>query len=572
MFAFGMVACLVASTVNRILIPKCYYDDIWPTTSTYQGFYQMEKDSVDVLFLGSSCAAAGLNPQEFYDSYGIRSYNLGCEGQSLLTSYYWLEEALRFQSPKVVVLEVFFTFLYNRDEPLNTAESSTRKAFDYMRWSPVTWEAVHDICNYDKKQTLGSYYFPNIRYHTRWKELEENDFISGEMAEHYELKGYAPLAQRRGNDGYVPLSPADSSDRVGMAPLMREYLDRIVMLCRENGISLILTKMPDTDCNVSKYNTMSDYAQEQGIPYWDFNEESLYRASGFVHMEDMNDDWHVNLWGAEKISRCIAEKLYDAYGITGIQDGQWEDTKIYYDMVCRDCELKQITDIEQYMDAVSREDYTVLIAVKGDGMTFMEESVKEHFRQMGIFMDYSENEWLSDIRSEGERMSALVNQLVVLARMDEDKTNLEMQSFSLSDMIMDVISEFQMLAQERGKSLEAQIDSRVDYVGDETAVRRVVSILLDNAVKYCDDGGRIRLRLEKKKHPALYVENTYADVGETEIDKMFDRFYRADKARTFTGGFGVGLSIAKAIVTQRRGEINAYKKDTGHIGFKVIWR
>ncbi len=241
-------------------------------------------------------------------------------------------------------------------------------------------------------------------------------------------------------------------------------------------------------------------------------------------------------------------------------------------MVCRDCELKQITDIEQYMDAVSREDYTVLIAVKGDGMTFMEESVKEHFRQMGIFMDYTENEWLSDIRSEGERMSALVNQLVVLARMDEDKTNLEMQSFSLSDMIMDVISEFQMLAQERGKSLEAQIDSRVDYVGDETAVRRVVSILLDNAVKYCDDGGRIRLRLEKKKHPALYVENTYADVGETEIHKLFDRFYRADKARTFTGGFGVGLSIAKAIVTQHRGEINAYKKDTGHIGFKVIWR
>lgn len=107
MFAFGMAACLVALTVNRILIPKCYYDDSWPTTSTYQGFYQMEKDSVDVLFLGSSCAAAGLNPQEFYDSYGIRSYNLGCEGQSLLTSYYWLEEALRFQSPKVVVLEVF---------------------------------------------------------------------------------------------------------------------------------------------------------------------------------------------------------------------------------------------------------------------------------------------------------------------------------------------------------------------------------------------------------------------------------------------------------------------------------
>lgn len=186
--------------------------------------------------------------------------------------------------------------------------------------------------------------------------------------------------------------------------------------------------------------------------------------------------------------------------------------------------------------------------------------------------EIGENEWLSDIRSEGERMGALVNQLVVLARMDEDKTNLEMQSFSLSNTIVDVVSEFQMLAQDRGKSLEAQIDPKVDYVGDETAVRRVASILLDNAVKYCDDGGSIRLRLEKKKHPVLYVENTYADVGETELDKLFDRFYRADKARTFTGGFGVGLSIAKAIVTQHKGEINAYKKDTGHIGFKVIWR
>lgn len=391
MFAFGMAACLVVLAVNRILTPKSYYDDMWPTTSTYQGFYQMERDSVDVLFLGSSCAAAGLNPQELYDSYGIRSYNLGCEGQSLLTSYYWLEEALRFQSPKAVVLEVFFVFLYNRDEPLNTAESCTRKAFDYMRWSPVKWEAVHDICSYDGKQTLSSYYFPNIRYHTRWKELEENDFISGEMAKHYELKGYAPLAQRRGNDDYAPLSPADSGDRADMTPLMREYLDRIVMLCQENGISLILTKMPDTDCNVSKYNTMSDYALEQGISYWDFNEKDLYRESGFVYTEDMNDGWHVNLWGAEKISRCIAAKLHDEYGITGGRDSQWEDTEAYYDMVCRDCELKQITDIAEYMDAVRQEDYTLLIAVKGNGMAFMDESVKEDFRQMGLFEDYTEN-------------------------------------------------------------------------------------------------------------------------------------------------------------------------------------
>ncbi len=186
--------------------------------------------------------------------------------------------------------------------------------------------------------------------------------------------------------------------------------------------------------------------------------------------------------------------------------------------------------------------------------------------------EIGENEWLSDIRSEGARMGALVEQLVALARMDEDRASLKAQRFSLSEMVMDVASEFQILAQGCGKSMEAQIDPQIEYMGDEAAIRRGVSILLDNAVKYCDDGGEISLRLEKKKHPVLYVANTYADVGQAEFDKLFDRFYRADKARTFTGGFGVGLSIAKATVTKHKGEISAYKKDPGHIGFKVVWR
>ena len=66
------------------------------------------------------------------------------------------------------------------------------------------------------------------------------------------------------------------------------------------------------------------------------------------------------------------------------------------------------------------------------------------------------------------------------------------------------------------------------------------------------------------------MENTYAAVGETELNRLFDRFYRADKARKFTGGYGIGLSMAKAIVEKHRGEITAYKKDSAHIGFKVV--
>ena len=93
---------------------------------------------------------------------------------------------------------------------------------------------------------------------------------------------------------------------------------------------------------------------------------------------------------------------------------------------------------------------------------------------------------------------------------------------------------------------------------------------MDNAIKYCDQSGEITVNLHRGRRTIFTVENTYAAVGELELNRLFDRFYRADKARKFTGGYGVGLSMAKAIVEKHKGEITAYKKDATHIGFKIV--
>ena len=93
---------------------------------------------------------------------------------------------------------------------------------------------------------------------------------------------------------------------------------------------------------------------------------------------------------------------------------------------------------------------------------------------------------------------------------------------------------------------------------------------MDNAIKYRDQGGEISVDFHRGRRTILTVENTYAAVDELELHRLFDRFYRADKARKFTGGYGVGLSMAKAIVEKHKGEITAYKKDATHIGFKVV--
>ena len=183
--------------------------------------------------------------------------------------------------------------------------------------------------------------------------------------------------------------------------------------------------------------------------------------------------------------------------------------------------------------------------------------------------ELGKNEWLDDIRSEGHRMTELVNQLVALSRMDEEEHMLNFADVALGKIVAETVSEFEPLAVSRGKTIVANINPDITYHGDEVLLRRLMGILMDNAIKYCDVGGDIVVALHRNRHIVLTVENTYAAVGELELNRLFDRFYRADKARTFKGGYGVGLSMAKVIVEKHKGEIVAYKKDATHIGFRI---
>ena len=179
------------------------------------------------------------------------------------------------------------------------------------------------------------------------------------------------------------------------------------------------------------------------------------------------------------------------------------------------------------------------------------------------------NEWLSDIREETGIMTELVNRLVVLSRMDEDQSTLEMARFSLSEAVGETAAAFAGTIREKGMTLEQDVPPGVTCTGDEAAIRQLLSILMDNAVKYCDRGGVIRVGLSGGRRAVLTVDNTYEEVGSIQLDRLFDRFYRADRARTYGSGFGVGLSIAKAIVEKHRGEIGVFNLDGRTIRFRV---
>ena len=186
--------------------------------------------------------------------------------------------------------------------------------------------------------------------------------------------------------------------------------------------------------------------------------------------------------------------------------------------------------------------------------------------------ELGKNEWLDDIRSEGRRMADLVNRLVTLSRLDEDAGAPSNEEVNLSDLALDTYSEFVGLATSRGLSVTSSIDEGVMTHGDEALLRSIVAILLDNAVKYCDAGGEISLTLHGGRHTVLTVVNDYAAVDSIDLERLFDRFYRVDKARTYTGGYGIGLSIARAAAERHRADLTALSPAPAKIAFRLAFR
>lgn len=177
-------------------------------------------------------------------------------------------------------------------------------------------------------------------------------------------------------------------------------------------------------------------------------------------------------------------------------------------------------------------------------------------------MDIGENEWLNDIQTQTKRLAQLTNNLILLSRMEE-RPQTEKIEFPISDLVEDTVETFQTLARTRNRNLLSHIQPRLSMNGDEKAIRQLITILLDNAIKYSDDGGRIEITLEKQKNLIrLGVFNTAESVSRESLTHLFDRFYRADKSRNSqTGGYGLGLSIASAIVNAHKGKLVASTQD-----------
>ena len=183
----------------------------------------------------------------------------------------------------------------------------------------------------------------------------------------------------------------------------------------------------------------------------------------------------------------------------------------------------------------------------------------------------SNNKWIKNIQNESERMNKLITSLLDLAKLDSEEVKREYQKNNLSKIIEKSTLTFESITFEKGINLDYSIDKDIYYNCNSDDVKEVMSILLDNATKHCSKDGKIDVRLKNNKNDiVITVSNTGEPIPKGEEEKIFERFYRVDKARNRKENrYGLGLSIAKKIVENHNGNISANSND-GITTFKVI--
>ena len=179
-------------------------------------------------------------------------------------------------------------------------------------------------------------------------------------------------------------------------------------------------------------------------------------------------------------------------------------------------------------------------------------------------------ELVGSIKKQAERLNGLTATLLHLAKAEEGRLDAEITDFSITELIEDEINEFRYLAKE--KEITFDSSNKIIITADRNSIKELIIIFLDNAIKYSDEKGKIKITAEKQgKNVKIQFMNTCENPKSININKIFDRFYREDKSRNKKkDGYGIGLSMAKSIVDIHKGKISASITKNNYVCFTVI--
>lgn len=313
-FVISLIAlCLLLTFLTKLLIPKStdprerglieeYYADV------------KEGREHQVIFVGDCEVYESFTPPTLWDEYGITSYIRGSAQQLIWQSYYLLEETFKYESPKVVVFNVL-SMKYGEPQK----EEYNRMTLDGMKNSSIKHNAIK--ASMTDEESVLSYYFPLLRYHSRWKEVTGDDFKYVFNQPSVSHNGYLMMTDVK------PMTSTRKPENLldyTLPQICFDYLNKMEKLCRDNGAELILIKSPTNSWKYWWYDKWDEqivkYAAEHGLAYYNF-----------INNEEIGIDWsldtydaglHLNVYGAEKMTSYFGKLLVEKHGLTSEKDNK----------------------------------------------------------------------------------------------------------------------------------------------------------------------------------------------------------------------------------------------------------
>ena len=339
--------------VDIVFVPK-RTDGI----TTMQGIYAQPKNSVDVLFLGSSLSGMDIDEEVLWKEYGIAGYNLWGSVQPLWNSYYFLKEALKYQKPKLVVLEIYAaSFLFSRSD-------NSRRIVN-TRGMRFSWNQIEAVLESTSRRKVPFLLAGLPHYHNRYTELSVNDYMHFTWSKD---KAVDKGSSVRYTDFIRDLPDITSVMEISeMHPKAEKYLRKIIELCEKHAIPIVLLKNPSASRETEQpyYNYAKNIADEYGISFLNTN---LYDSEINLKANDFFDNAHLNTRGSRKITQFIAAYIKEHYTIPDrrgdVRYSSWEENA----QRMEDAYIKLITNKGDYVYELKRNERVVYILSTGSSI------------------------------------------------------------------------------------------------------------------------------------------------------------------------------------------------------------
>lgn len=352
--SFLLIVLFLFSGLDYMLKPK-----LGMTIKPLNAFYALPKNTVDVLFLGTSHTYCTFDPALLYTKYGYSAYDMAGASQRLTFTYHYLIEALKTQSPKLIVLDSY-ACMYLEDD---TDVSSIYRNVSSLKSSKNKWDAiVASVAPGERVQFV----LPWNIYHSRYQELKGQDFLPSmgieglfDFWKGYNVTGIVTPQEKPLDSGAV-----DPADVLPLAPKTEEYFRKILSLAQEKNIPIVVTLAPYLlkDDQIPKVPTIAKIVAEYGVDFIDYNQ--LYDECELDFGKDFYNTGHLNAYGAEKVSNHMADYIHETFASLPDHRGDptyltWEQNATFTQEKMLSLQLADSQTLEEFIENLALSEHFV---------------------------------------------------------------------------------------------------------------------------------------------------------------------------------------------------------------------